>query len=136
MVSQRVGHDWVTFSTPHFRDICNFRSHNPPLRRWVKAVLQSLQWLNNFWFILTSNKQTFRIYHKAQEPLIPVFTLKPCKAFKSWFSISKLQPPLQLFSRSVMSDSATPWTAAYHASCPSYLPKFTQTHVHSVDDAI
>ena len=36
------------------------------------------------------------------------------------------------FSRSVVSDSATPWITAPHHQ----LPEFTQTHVHRVGDAI
>ena len=49
---------------------------------------------------------------------------------------------LQFFSTVVQSLShvglfATPWTAAYQASLSfHYLPKFAQTHVHWVDDAI
>ena len=35
-----------------------------------------------------------------------------------------------VFSRSVVSDSATPWTAAPQASLFHYLLKFAETHVH------
>ena len=42
-----------------------------------------------------------------------------------------------LFSRSVMSDSATPWTAAHKASLSiNHLLELAQTHVHPVGDAI
>ena len=40
-----------------------------------------------------------------------------------------------LFSHSVVSSSATPWTIA-HQSSLHYLPEFAQTHVHWVGDAI
>ena len=41
------------------------------------------------------------------------------------------------FSHSVMSDSATPWTAACQASLSILqFPEFTQTHVHCVGDVI
>ena len=56
---------------------------------------------------------------------------------------------LLLFIRSVVSDSATPWTAAYQAppsmgfsrreywsGVPLPSPTCTQTHVHQVSDAI
>ena len=39
-------------------------------------------------------------------------------------------------SRSVVSDSATPWTTARQASLSIKLPESTQTHVHQVSDAI
>ena len=39
------------------------------------------------------------------------------------------------FSRSVVSDSATPWTAACQASL-SPTPAASQTHIHRVGDAI
>ena len=41
------------------------------------------------------------------------------------------------FSRSVMSDSVTSWTAVLsRLPCPSQLPVLAQTHVHQVHDAI
>ena len=40
------------------------------------------------------------------------------------------------FSRSVMSDSVTPWIAARQASVHHQLLEFTQTHIHRVGDAI
>ena len=45
---------------------------------------------------------------------------------------------LLLFSRSVVSDSVTPWTAARQASLSftNYLQEFAQTQVHWVSDAI
>ena len=44
---------------------------------------------------------------------------------------------VQSLSRSVVSDSATPWIAACQASLSIHqLPEFTQTHVHRVSDAI
>ena len=44
--------------------------------------------------------------------------------------------PVQ-FSHSVMSDSATPWSAARQASLSiNQLPELAQTHVHRVGDAI
>ena len=39
------------------------------------------------------------------------------------------------FSRSVVSDSASPWTAAHQAFLSIQLPKLAQTHVHRVGDA-
>ena len=43
---------------------------------------------------------------------------------------------LLLFSCSVVSDSATPWTAACQASLSFTISQFAQTHVHWVSDAI
>ena len=45
---------------------------------------------------------------------------------------------LVLFTRQVVSDSLTPWTAACHASFPvlHYFQEFAQIHVHWVGDAI
>ena len=37
---------------------------------------------------------------------------------------------LLLFSCSIVSDSAIPWTAAHQASVLHYLPEFVKTHVH------
>ena len=43
---------------------------------------------------------------------------------------------LLVFSRPVMFDSATPWTAARQASVSHHLLKFAQVHVHCISDAI
>ena len=45
---------------------------------------------------------------------------------------------LLLFSRSVISNSATPWTAALQAPFPvlHHLPEFAETHIYWVSDAI
>ena len=43
---------------------------------------------------------------------------------------------LLLFSHSVLSDSATPWTAVHQAFLSFILPEFAETYVHQVDDAI
>ena len=64
--------------------------------------------------------------------LVPVCTPQPN-------SVGEKSPlGLLLFSRLVMSDSATPWTAACRVS-PSFTISqslFTQTHIHWVCDAI
>ena len=51
--------------------------------------------------------------------------------------ISSWKEDLLLFSCSVVSDSATPWTAA-QPGLPAlhYFPEHAQTHVHQVGDAI
>ena len=45
-------------------------------------------------------------------------------------------PELLQFSRSVVSDSVTPWTAHSRFPCPDQLPELAPTHVHRVGDAI
>ena len=45
-------------------------------------------------------------------------------------------PSVCQFSCSVVSDSATPWTAAHQASLSITLPELTRTHVHQVGDVI
>ena len=40
------------------------------------------------------------------------------------------------FSRSVLSDSATPWISTPDLPVHHQLPEFTQTHIHRVSDAI
>ena len=42
----------------------------------------------------------------------------------------------ELFSLQVLSDSATPWTAARQASLTFTVSQFAQTHVYQVNDAI
>ena len=45
-------------------------------------------------------------------------------------------PELLQFSRSVVSDSVTPWTAHSRFPCPDQLPELAPTHIHRVGDAI
>ena len=79
--------------------------------------------------------ETFASFKVAQ--LMSHFaTLLKLPSFKSYFPRDGTHPILLQFSRSVMSDSATPWTAARQASLSITSSQFTQTHVHQVGDAI
>ena len=50
--------------------------------------------------------------------------------------VQTVSQPLLLISHSVVSNSATPWTAACHFPVLHHLPELAQTHVHRVSDAI
>ena len=73
-------------------------------------------------------------------PSVPMWLTKPLVIWFEFINVG-LTPEAQStsvqFSRSVVSDSVTPWTATHQASLSiTNLPEFTQTHVHWVSDAI
>ena len=64
----------------------------------------------------------------AEQPELPYILLTYFALQCPYFSANSASSHL-LFSHSVMSSSATPWTIA-HQSSLHYLPEFAQTHVH------
>ena len=120
MGSQRVRHDWVTFT---FRlriqtDLCwaswvNDSQNQPALEKSQTQVFSSVKWELSF------------------------FPSQRCGVEAKW---DNYQLPNQIRSDQSLSRVrlfVTPWIAAHQASLVYHqLPEFTHTHVHRVSDAI
>ena len=120
MGSQRVRHDWVTFT---FRlriqtDLCwaswvNDSQNQPALEKSQTQVFSSVKWELSF------------------------FPSQRCGVEAKW---DNYQLPNQIRSDQSLSRVrlfVTPWIAAHQASLVHHqLPEFTHTHVHRVSDAI
>ena len=95
-----------------------------------------IQKRGNFYLGISTNPDVVRhtpVFPERERQLLTSF---PGLRYSSCLLLFYNEDSIQ-FSRSVVSDSATPWTAAHQASLSiTKLPEFTQTHVHWVGDAI
>ena len=72
-----------------------------------------------------------------REPIFPVLlTEETIYMQKKNWPFSYTVQVVAVFQSPVVSNSATSWTAACHASRPHHLPEFAQVHVHCISDAM